>query len=112
MGNEDSNLRFTSVVFEAIRKKTKQSGFINCFDRFDLLLYIYSHTKNDGQTVHFSDLSQYIKQSDVYLASTLKEGVESGYLKSSVCPEDRRRRCYELSDMAASTMEELLSQDI
>jgi len=109
MKNEDSNLKYTSAIFEAIRNETKQSGFINCFDRFDLLLYIYSHTKNDAKPVHFSDLSKYIKQSDVYLASTLKEGIETGYLKSTVCNDDKRKRCYKLSDIATSKIVKLIN---
>ena len=108
---KNNDLKLTSSIFEAIRKETKKSGFINCFDRFDLLLYIYNHSLNDGKPVHFSNLSQYIKQSDVYLASTLKEGIETGYLESRICIEDKRKKCYSLSKSATAKINHLINQN-
>ena len=112
MGNKDNNLQLISGIFEAIRKETKLTGYINCFDRFDLLLYIHSHSLHDCKPVLFSDLSRYIKQSDVYLASTLKEGIETGYLESSTCPDDKRKKGYTLSKTAALEIENLLNTKI
>ena len=108
---KNNDLKLTSSIFEAIRKETKKSGFINCFDRFDLLLYIYNHSLNDGKSVHFSNLSQYIKQSDVYLASTLKEGIETGYIESRLCTDDKRKKCYSLTRLASAKIDRLISQN-
>ncbi len=108
---KNNNLKLTSAIFEAIRNETKQSGFINCFDRFDLLLFILNHSRNDGEPVHFSDLSKYIKQSDVYLASTLKEGIETGYIECKEYSDDKRRKCYTLSETATLEIENLIMQN-
>ena len=97
-----------SNQFEAIQKLTKSGGFINCFDRYAVLLYINNNSNPPEKRVRFSDLSQYIKQSDVYLANLLKEGVETEYIKIHICPEDKRRKSYELTKKSLAEINSIL----
>lgn len=103
-----SKIEKLSIQFEAIQELTKRGGFINCFDRYAVLLYINNNSKPPDKRVRFSDLSEYVKQSDVYLANLVKEGVETGYIRIHVCPDDKRRKSYELTDKSLDSINSIL----
>ena len=100
----EESLRLLSRYFENIQDLTKAGNFINCFDRFAVIIFIHNNSAPPEKRVRFSDLSKYIKQSDVYLANLIKEGTERGYIKIHTCPDDRRRKSYELTDKSISRL--------
>ena len=96
-----------SDTFEELQEITKSGSFLNCFDRVAILLFIYKNSNPPDERVRFSDLASYIKQSEVYLAKVLKEGVETDHIKIYKCPEDRRRKSYELTTRSLKIFQSL-----
>ena len=97
--NDKDVIRVSSFMANA-NEVFKTTPFVKNFDYLDLFFYIYRNDSLLNKDVRFKDLSIYSSKSDVYLTKFLKNGLDSGYLRSMTSKKDKRIKTYHVTKAA------------